>query len=44
MSFIDRKDDYIVWVIAPFIETDDANLKYYYDYTQSIAEYTKVFQ
>jgi D-alanine-D-alanine ligase len=43
MGFIDRKDDYIVWVIAPFIETDDPNLKYYYDYTQSIAEYTKVF-
>ncbi len=43
MQFVDRKDDYIVWVLAPFIETEDPNLKYYYDYTQSIEEYTKVF-
>jgi D-alanine-D-alanine ligase len=43
MSFNENKDQYLIWVIAPFIETEDPNLKYYYDYTQSIAEYQKVF-
>lgn len=32
-----------VWVLAPFLETSDANIDYYYDFTQSIAEYTKTF-
>ncbi|MFZ4058867.1 MAG: hypothetical protein ACOYKE_12060, partial [Ferruginibacter sp.] len=32
-----------VWVLAPFISTDDANLDYYYDFSQSIAEYTQTF-
>ncbi len=43
MTFIDQKDDILVWVLAPFLQTEDENLKFYYDYTQSIAEYTKVF-
>ena len=43
MRFSERKDDYFVWVIAPYLETQDTNLQYYYDYTQSILEYTKVF-
>jgi D-alanine-D-alanine ligase len=43
MSFIERKEDYFVWVIAPYLETKDPNLQYYYDYTQSILEYTQVF-
>lgn len=34
---------YVIWVLAPHLESDDPNLKYYYDFTQSIAEYTKVF-
>ena len=34
---------YEYWVLAPKIESDDPNLQYYYDFTQSIAEYTKVF-
>jgi D-alanine-D-alanine ligase len=41
--FLDHKDKFIVWVLAPYLETEDPNLKYYYDYTQSIAEYQKVF-
>lgn len=41
--FLENKDQYLVWILAPFLETDDPNLKFYYDYTQSIAEYTKVF-
>lgn len=34
---------YTVWVLAPQLETNDPNLSYYYDFSQSIAEYTKVF-
>jgi D-alanine-D-alanine ligase len=41
--FVDHKDSFLVWVLAPYLETEDPNLKYYYDYTQSIAEYQKVF-
>lgn len=33
-----------VWVIAPFVETDDPHLNYYYDYTQSIEEFTTAFK
>lgn len=43
MNFRQNKDSYLVWVIAPYIETEDPNLQYYYDYTQSIAEYQRVF-
>jgi D-alanine-D-alanine ligase len=32
-----------VWVLAPYVLTHDANLDYYYDFSQSIAEYTAVF-
>ncbi|MEJ8818962.1 hypothetical protein [Lacibacter sp. H407] len=32
-----------IWVLAPHLQTNDANLDYYYDFTQSIDEYTKVF-
>lgn len=33
-----------VWVLAPQLETNDPNLEYYYDFTQSIAEYTRTFE
>ena len=32
-----------VWVLAPLLETADVNLDYYYDFSQSIAEYEKTF-
>ncbi|MBS1567143.1 MAG: hypothetical protein JST39_22360 [Bacteroidetes bacterium] len=32
-----------VWVLAPYLHTGDANVDYYYDFSQSIQEYTKVF-
>lgn len=32
-----------VWVLAPSLETNDPNLDYYYDFSQSIEEYTKTF-
>jgi D-alanine-D-alanine ligase len=33
-----------VWVLAPLLETNDANIDYYYDFSQSIAEYDKTFK
>lgn len=33
-----------VWVLSPSIQTTDENIDYYYDFSQSIAEYTKVFE
>lgn len=35
---------YLIWVLAPHLESDDPNIQHYYDFTQSIAEYTKVFE
>jgi len=34
---------YKFWVLFPHLETEDPNLQHYYDFTQSLAEYTKVF-
>lgn len=36
-------NQYKYWVLFPWLETDDPNLRYYYDFTQSLAEYQKVF-
>lgn len=33
-----------VWVLSPYLQTNDPNLEYYYDFTQSIAEYTRAFE
>ncbi len=35
---------YTIWVLAPHLESDDPNIQHYYDFTQSIKEYTKVFE
>jgi D-alanine-D-alanine ligase len=32
-----------VWVLAPHLHTGDSNVDYYYDFSQSIQEYTKAF-
>lgn len=32
-----------MWVLVPHLETDDPNLQYYYDFSQSQKEYTQVF-
>jgi len=32
-----------VWVLAPYLNTSDENINYYYDFSQSIAEYTVAF-
>lgn len=44
MTAGELKDSYIIWVLAPLLETDDPELQYYYDFTQSHGEYSKVFQ
>lgn len=33
-----------VYVLVPHLESVDENISYYYDFSQSIAEYTKVFE
>ncbi len=33
-----------IWVLAPHLETSDSNIDYYYDFTQSIEEYTTTFK
>jgi D-alanine-D-alanine ligase len=35
---------YTVWVLAPHLESEDPNIQYYYDFSQSIKEYTSVFE
>ncbi len=35
--------DIEVWILVPFVETSDPNLQYYNDYSQSHAEYARVF-
>ena len=32
-----------VWVLAPYVNTRDENLNYYYDFSQSIQEYSNTF-
>jgi D-alanine-D-alanine ligase len=32
-----------VWVLAPLVESNDTNIDYYYDFSQSIAEYDTIF-
>jgi len=43
LSAIDPFLRYKMWVLVPHLETDDPNLKYYYDFSQSLKEYTQVF-
>ncbi len=33
-----------IWVLAPHLQTNDENIDYYYDFSQSIQEYTDVFK
>lgn len=32
-----------VWVLAPYLQTNDENIECYYDFSQSVAEYSKTF-
>ncbi len=35
--------DFELWVLLPTLETDDPNLRYYYDFEPALAEYTRAF-
>jgi D-alanine-D-alanine ligase len=35
---------YKIWMLAPHLESDDPTISQYYDFTQSIEEYSKVFE
>lgn len=39
----DPLQSYKFWVLVPQLETNDPNLEYYYDFSQSLKEYTAVF-
>lgn len=39
-----KSQDWFIWILAPYVRTEDPNLQYYYDFTQSIGEYSKVFK
>ncbi len=43
MRTTDTIHEYAVWVLLPTLETDDPNLKYYYDFEPALAEYTRAF-
>lgn len=32
-----------IWILFPHLETEDPNLQYYYDFTQSLEEYRNIF-
>lgn len=36
-------EKFMIWVLAPKLESEDENLNYYYDFSQSIKEYTTIF-
>lgn len=35
--------NYFIWVLAPHLESEDPNIQHYYDFSQSIKEYSQVF-
>jgi len=38
-----KAEPYFIWVLAPQLDTEDPNLKHYYDFDANIAEFTKAF-
>jgi len=38
-----KAEPYFVWILAPQLDTDDPNLKYYYDFDANIKEFEKAF-
>jgi D-alanine-D-alanine ligase len=43
-SLTDLPAGIFIWVLAPHLETNDPDLEYYYDFSQSIAEYKRAFE
>jgi D-alanine-D-alanine ligase len=40
-SFL-KKEEWLIWILIPYVKTEDPNLQYYYDFSQSFTEYQKV--
>jgi D-alanine-D-alanine ligase len=38
-----KAEPYFVWIVAPQLDTDDPNLKYYYDFDANIKEFAQAF-
>src|SRR5688572_1779451 len=38
-----KAEPYFVWIVAPQLDTEDPNLKYYYDFDANIKEFAKAF-
>jgi len=38
-----KAEPYFIWVLAPQLDTDDPNLKYYYDFDANIKEFAQAF-
>src|SRR5687767_7086163 len=43
-SEVDPIEKLKIWVLYPHLQTDDPNLQYYYDFSQSLREYTSAFE
>jgi len=43
MSINEKLSAHKVWVLAPHLESDDPGIQYYYDFSEGIKEYTRVF-
>jgi D-alanine-D-alanine ligase len=39
-----KAEPYYIWVLAPQLDTEDPNLKYYYDFEANIKEFSKAFE
>jgi len=39
-----KAEPYFIWVLAPQLETEDPNLKYYYDFDANIREFASAFE
>ena len=42
-EFLPRNIKAKIWVLAPVLDASDEQIDYYYDFSQSIAEYNSVF-
>ncbi len=40
---LEPASEWLVWVLYPYLRTDDPDLQYYYDFSQSYEEYKTVF-
>jgi D-alanine-D-alanine ligase len=43
-SFIVPANQLKIWLLIPQVESDDPNIQYYYDFSEGLKEFTKVFE